>query len=75
MIFWAAECGPEWEPGRQAGHPFAIREVTLRENTVEEENKTRVGSSSYTSLHKETNKERDILNLKFSRGEAKSRIL
>ena len=39
MVFWAAECGHESEP-RQAGHPFAIREVTFRDNTVEEENKT-----------------------------------
>ena len=63
MIFghWTRVGGGHAEAGRRAPDPFAIREVTVRDDTFEEENQTRDGSSPPTD--KEMWKKRAILNI------------
>ena len=50
MIFghWTRVGGGHAEAGRRAPYSFAIREVTVRDATFEEENQTRDGSSPST---------------------------
>ena len=63
MIFghWTRVGGGHAEAGRRATDPFAIREVTVRDDTFEEENQTLDGSSPSTD--KEMWKKRAIPNI------------